>query len=63
VQGRAVVGRVDENEPTDENGRRSSDDRTGKAEMDWPQSSLPYMFITRLFLVFLPPAANVLRRA
>jgi hypothetical protein len=49
----AVVRRVDENEPTDENGRRSGDDRAGKTEMDWPQFSLPYMFITRLSRVFL----------
>jgi hypothetical protein len=53
VKGRAVVGRVDENEPTDENGRRPGDDRASKTEMDRPQLSLPYIFITRLFRVFL----------
>jgi hypothetical protein len=61
MEGGAVVRRVDENEPTNEDGRRPGDDRAGKTEMDRPQLSLPYMFITRLFVVFLP-AANALRR-
>jgi hypothetical protein len=40
VEGGTVVSGVDENEPADEDGRRSRDDRAGETEMNRPQLSL-----------------------